>query len=127
MIRESTSEVVQSPPVPAGDKGKKVVEDVPPPKKKQRTIPSAEPRQTTPVDGTKRLFVDLNLRLDLDDAAEPLGVSTASAALSRMTHTANTMGSGMWNKLGDDDEMNLLDPGIHSSLMVRIPLFSICA
>ena len=98
-------------------------EDAPPPPKKQKTTPLVEPRKDASAEGGNRPFVDLNLRLEMDDATEPLGVATASAALSRMIHIANTMDSGMWNKLGDDNEMKLLDLGIHSSVMVRILLF----
>ena len=39
VIREGTLEVVRSPPVPAGDKVKKVVKDVLPPSKKQKNHP----------------------------------------------------------------------------------------
>lgn len=108
------------PSIAPEDKGKWVLNEASPRPKRHKPNPSSEPVHPTPTSGLKTIFADLNLRLEMEDTVGPLGISTASAALSRITHTANNLGSGVWNKLKVEDEMQLLDCGIHSSVMVRI-------
>ena len=115
---QGAPEVKKLPSIAADDKGKWVLHEPSPPSKRHKPNPPSEPVQPAPTGGLKTIFADLNHRLEMEDAVGPLGIATASAALSRITHTVNNLGSGVWNKLKVEDEMQLLDSGIHSSVMV---------
>lgn len=71
-------------------------------------------------------MVDLNHRLLIDGAVGLVGIATTSTAFSRMAHTMNSMGGGVWKKLGDDNDMSLLELGIHSSVVIRTLSLCMC-
>lgn len=116
---QGAPEAKRLPSIAADDKGKGVLHEPSPLSKRHKPNPLFEPVQPASTGGLKTIFADLNLRLEMEDVVGPLGIATASTALSRITHTANNLGSGVWNKLKVEDEMKLLDCGIHSSVMVR--------
>ena len=121
VIVEGTPEARKSPSIPAGDKGKGIMHQPSPPPKRQKINPHLEPRQVGSVDEPAMPAIDLRHRLTLKGAASPVEVATASAAVSRVVHSLNSMGGDLWSKLSVDNPTNLLDIGIHASVLLRTP------
>ena len=64
-------------------------------------------------------MIDLHHRLAIQGAAGLVENATASATFSRVVHSLNAMGGDLWSKLSIDNPMNLLELGIHSSVVVH--------
>ena len=64
--------------------------------------------------------VELHRHLSLKGAVCPIEIATASAAVARMVNSLNIMGSDLWSKLNVYSPNNLLDLGIHASVLVLI-------
>ena len=119
VIVEGTPEARKSPSIPAGDKGKGIMHEPSPPPKRQKLNPPLEPRQAASVEEPTMPAIDLPHHLTLKGAAGPVEVATASAAVSRVVHSLNAMGGDLWSKLSIDKPTNLLNLGIHASVLVR--------
>ena len=115
---EGAPEAKKSPQIAAGDKGKGILCEPSPPPKKQKLNPLNEPVRVTSTEESFRPSVALHYDLCLKGAAGPVEVATASAAVSRMVNSLNIMGSELWTKLNIDNPNNLLDLGIHASVLV---------
>ena len=92
VITEPVPEAREATLAPARDKGRENMHEPSPLTKRQKVTPPMEPRQAASVEELARHVVDLNHRLSIDGAAGPLEVATASAVVSRMTHTLNILG-----------------------------------
>ena len=118
VIVEGAPEAKKSPQIAPGDKGKGILREPSPPPKKQKPNPPSEPMRVPQIEEPFRPSVALQYDLCLKGAAGPVEVATASAAVSRMVNSLNIMGSELWAKLNIDNPNNLLDLGIHASVLV---------
>lgn len=90
--------------------------------KRQKVTLPTELRQASSVPKElARHMIDLNHPLSIYGATGLVEVATTSTIVSRMIHTLNVLGGDLWSRLSDDNTMNLLDFGIHTSVMVRTP------
>ena len=88
------------------------------PKKPKKLNPSTEPAKAASIEESFRPSVALHYDLCLKGAVGPVKVATATTAVSRMVNSLNIMGSELWSKLNVDNPNNLLDLGIHASVLV---------
>lgn len=80
-----------------------------------------EPRQTSSVpEVLARHEVKLHHHLSVHGVAGVSGTNTAVTVVSRMIHSLNILGGGLWSRVIDDNVQNLLELRIHASILVRI-------
>ena len=120
VIVEGAPEARKSPQIAPGDKGKGVLREPSPPPKKQKPNPPSEPVRIPQTEELLRSPITLQNDLYLKGASGPVEVATATATVSRVVNSLNIMGSELWAKLNIDNPNNLLDLGIHASVLVFI-------
>ena len=117
VIREAASQALNSPTIPAEDKGKEVAVESLPPKKRRRTVPPSGLKEQSSTDKAD-LKDTIAPYLSLNEAAGPSGQALATRAVVSIVEALNLAGGDLWSNLHLNN--NLLDSGLRTSVVVSI-------